>query len=206
MPLNDAGRAACLLGGLTNAIQYVSVHDAIPGDTGTDEVTGGSYARVVVDWHPPAGGAATNDGALTHNMPAGSTAVAYGLWSALSGGTYYGWSPIKPDQYGYGSVDAAGVTADAIQSAAHGLSNGDRVALFGVLGASLPTGLIENTLYYVVQAATDTFKVSLTLGGSPVGITGQGELFWMRCIPETFASAGQLVTADEALVLDATGI
>jgi hypothetical protein len=206
MPLNDAGRGACLLGGLTNVATHVSVHDTIPGDSGTAEVTGGTYARLPVTWNAPALGLATNVGALTHNMPAGSTAVAYGFWSALTAGTYFGWSPLNPTRYGFGGVDAAGVTADAIQAAAHGLVTGKRVLLANVLNVALPTGLAENILYYVVSAATDTFKLSLTSGGASVDITGQGEVFWMQCIPEVFASAGQLVTAAQALVLDLTGI
>lgn len=209
MGLNDNGRNACLTGGLGNAISHVSLHSAIPDATGSDELTGGSYARVAVTWTAAASGVRDNNADLTHQVPAGSTVAAYGFWSALSGGTFYGWAPrtgAGEGAAGFGTVDSAGATADAIQSAGHGLSNGMRVALANVLAESLPAGLAEGTLYWVVQAATDTFEVSLTEGGASVNITGQGELFWQRVVPEAYVSAGTHVTATGALDLNAVVI
>jgi hypothetical protein len=206
VPLNANGRNACLSGGLTDVVTHVSVHDDVPSSSGSNEVTGGTYARVAVTWNAPSGGQVTNDGALSHNMPAGSDAVAFGLWSASTSGTFYGWLPIGSASYGVGTVDTAGITSDAIQSAAHGLEDDDRVLVFSTFAEALPAGLTEDTLYYVVSAATDTFEVSLTSGGSSVGITGQGELVWMSCVPESFGSAGTLVTDDAALVVDANGV
>lgn len=52
----------------------------------------------------------------------------------------------------------------------HGLNNGDYVN-FKTTGA-LPTGLTQNTLYYVVNRATNTFQVSLSLGGSAINTSG----------------------------------
>lgn len=206
MPLNANGRNACLAGGLTDAVDYISVHNAIPNSSGSNEVTGGTYARVAITWNTPASGQATNNGALSHNMPAASSAVALGLWSAVTSGTFYGWLPVGSSSFGFGTVDSAGVTSDAIQSAGHGLSNGARVLLFNTFAGQLPAGLAEDTLYFVVQAATDTFEVSATDGGSSVNVTGQGELFWMVSVPESFGSAGVLTTADDALVVDANGV
>ena len=56
---------------------------------------------------------------------------------------------------------------------AHGLVNGDIVHLNNV-GGVLPTGYTSDTVYHVVQAATDTFKLSLTRGGDPVDGTTDG--------------------------------
>jgi hypothetical protein len=53
---------------------------------------------------------------------------------------------------------------------AHGLSNGETV-MFETTGA-LPTGLLPDTLYYVVNKATNTFQLSLTLGGAAINTTG----------------------------------
>lgn len=209
MPLNDNGRNACLTGGLGNAATHISVHSGIPSDAGSLELTGGTYARVAVAWAAAASGKRDNSGALTHEIPASSTAAAYGLWSALTAGTFYGWLPrngsLADAKMGFFSTDPT-LTNDAVLSAAHGLANTNRVALFNVFAESLPAGLAEGTLYYVVSAATDSFKVSLTEGGAAVDITGLGEGFFMRLTPEVFASAGQLTTAIGALVLDATGI
>jgi hypothetical protein len=75
-----------------------------------------------------------------------------------------------------------------------------------VFAVTLPTGLSEGTIYYVVSSATNTFKVSATLGGSAVDITalGGGEGYWQRVVPEVFASQGQVTVATGALALDAT--
>lgn len=203
MPFNTNGRNAMLSGGLGNAVTHLSVHDAVPDAAGSDEIAGGSYARQAVTWDAPAGGARDNSGTITHEMPGGSTAVAYGYADALAAGAHYGHSLVGSTREGFGCVSAAGVTANSIQSAGHGLSNGNRVAVYNVHAESLPAGLAELVLYFVVGAAADTFQVSLTEGGGAVDITGQGELWWQDCVPETFGSAGQLVADPGELLLDA---
>jgi len=86
------------------------------------------------------------------------------------------------------------------------MSDGDRVILYNVFAETLPTGVTEGVAYFVVSSATDTFKVSLTSGGSVVDITGigGGEFYWQRVVPEVFAAQGQITVAASALVLDAT--
>ena len=80
--------------------------------------------------------------------------------------------------------------------------------LFNVFGTTLATGVSEGTVYFVVNVATDTFKVSTTLGGAAVDLTAVqgGEAYFEKVIPETFASQGQLTIAAGALTLDLTGI
>lgn len=75
--------------------------------------------------------------------------------------------------------NSANFTADAstnvLTSAGHGLENGD-IVNFSTDG-TLPEGLLDyetDTLYYVIEKTTDTFKVSLTSGGSAVDITSAG--------------------------------
>lgn len=68
-------------------------------------------------------------------------------------------------------VDADVSTANnTVNIPDHGLANGD-VVRFTNSDGGLPTGLTSNHPYYVVSAATDTFKVSETSGGSAVDIT-----------------------------------
>lgn len=208
MGLNTNGKNA-LVNGLASVVTHVSVHSAIPDANGSGELTGGTYARVAVTWTSASNGVRDNNAQLDHNIPAGSTAATYGLWSALTVGTFYGYIPrtgTGEGLAGFGTVDSAGVTSDAIQSAAHGLSNGMRVVVHDVVAESLPTGLSEDTIYWVVQAATDTFELSATEGGSSVNITAQGELFWQRIVPEVFASAGVLSAATGAVDLSAAVI
>jgi hypothetical protein len=95
----------------------------------------------------------------------------------------------------YTKVNADGDTI------ATGLVNGDRVR-FSTSG-TIPTGLAETTLYYVVNSITssedvtaanpmNSFQVSTTEGGSAVDITvaGSGQL---SVIKQFDASAGSLV-------------
>ena len=78
-------------------------------------------------------------------------------------------------EYGLNDGQAFTVTAanDTIDIVSHGFSNGQQFVLTNE-GGALPAGLSANTLYYVVSATTNTFKLSLTEGGSAVDITGAG--------------------------------
>lgn len=77
-------------------------------------------------------------------------------------------------KYGLGSGTAFTVTAanDTIDITSHGFSNGDRFILSST--TTLPAGLSAETLYYVVEATTNTFKLSLTVGGAAIDITDAG--------------------------------
>lgn len=54
----------------------------------------------------------------------------------------------------------------------HGLTSGDQIEF--VEDGGLPTGLLEDTTYYVINETATTFQVSLTEGGSAVDFTGNG--------------------------------
>jgi len=62
---------------------------------------------------------------------------------------------------------------DTLTLAAHGLTNGTRVR-FTNSGGALPTGLAVDTDYYVHTATTNTFKVSTTVGGGALNLSGDG--------------------------------
>lgn len=207
IPLNDNGKNACLTGGLGNAITHVSAHTGIPDSTGSNEAAGGSYARQSVSWAAASSGTRSNSGTITFDVNAG-TYYAIGFWSALTTGTHYGWAPINGTTRGFGTVDSTDVSNDTITSNGHGLTTNDAVIIEDVFAESLPTGLAVNTIYYVISTGltTDVFKVSTSVGGAAVNLTGQGELYFQKIVPETFASAGQISIAASALVLDATGI
>lgn len=216
MPLNALGKNKALDGldeSVSGAITHIGVGDVSDPGTGTNyagtEATGGSpaYARQAVTWGAAASGQKSNSGGLTFDVPAGS----YGFllfFNASTGNTntYLGYAPINGTVKGFGSVDSTDVTNNTVTSVAHGLADGDRLQVFNVFAESVPAGLTEGTIYFVVNSATDTFKVSLTSGGAAVDITGAGELFFQKVVPETFASQGQITVAAAALVLDATGI
>jgi hypothetical protein len=215
MPFNIPAKNVMLdsLDESVTQITHIAIFSLSDPGTGTDanavEATGGSpaYARQAVTWGAAAAALKTNTNGLTFDVPAGTYGY-YGFFNAVSGnsGNYRGYAPFGGSVKGFGSVDAAGVTSNTITSAAHGFVNTDRVMLFNVLAESLPTGLTEGTIYFVVGATTDTFQVSLTSGGAAVDITGIGELFQQKVLPEVFVGQGQISLAIGNLTLDLTGM
>lgn len=57
-----------------------------------------------------------------------------------------------------------------VTSTSHGLANGKRV-IFQTTGV-LPTGITANTVYFVVNAAANTFQISATSGGAAIATSG----------------------------------
>jgi hypothetical protein len=214
VPLNQVGQNEALksgTGGVSGAITHIGISTAADPGTGTNmnatEATGGApaYARQAVTWGTAAAGQLSNTNAMTFDVPAGTYAF-FPLMSAVTGNTnnYRGYLPFNGSVKGFGTVDTAGVTSNAIQSAAHGYANADRVLVYNVFAESLPAALVEGTLYFVVGATTDTFQVSLTSGGGAVDITGTGEMYHQKVVPEVFGAQGQITVAAGQLVLDAT--
>jgi hypothetical protein len=77
-------------------------------------------------------------------------------------------------------------------SAGHMLSNGRRSQL-----TAPPAGFNTTTLYYVVNASSNTFQLSTTLGGSPIttagtgsGITVTNNDVWDWCAADPYIGAG----------------
>jgi len=83
---------------------------------------------------------------------------------------------------------------------------GKSIALTVLLRASDERPPHLATWAAVVAATTDTFQVSLTSGGAAVDITGIGEMFHQKVVPEVFAAQGQITVAVGALVLDITAM
>ena len=91
--LSSAGEAAVLTPLITNA--YVSLHTADPGDAGASEVSGNAYARIGPISFSNSGSNPTvssNTAIVTYAAATGSwgTVGYFGLWTALSGGTFQG--------------------------------------------------------------------------------------------------------------------
>ena len=202
-------------GGISGAITHIGLHTSAtePG-TGTNaaagEATGGSpaYARQAVTWGTASAGTLSNTNTLTFDVPAGTYAWLT-FFNAVSGNTnnYRGYAPINGTVSGFAAVDTT-LTNDQFLSPAHGLSDTDRVQLFNTFAGSIPTGITEGTLYFVVNSTTNTFKVSTTSGGAAVDITalGGGEVYFQKVIPETLAGQGQISISAGGLVLDATAM
>lgn len=62
-------------------------------------------------------------------------------------------------------------SGDMVTATGHGLIDGDIVSLKTITGT---TGISLQTIYYVVNATTDTFQLSLTQGGSVIDLVTDG--------------------------------
>jgi len=76
---------------------------------------------------------------------------------------------------GIGNTTAIACTftdsGDLVNKTAHGLDNGTMVSFSTI---TTTTGILTHTLYYVVNATTDTFQVSATLGGAAINLVTNG--------------------------------
>lgn len=75
---------------------YLSLHSADPLTTGANEISGGAYARVAVAWTAASASTVSNTGALSINCPATTTVAYFGVWSAITVGTYYIGGALTP--------------------------------------------------------------------------------------------------------------
>lgn len=99
MGLSTTGKNL-MLDALGAVAVYASLHTADPGTSGTSEVAGGSpaYARKAITWNAAASGNLDNNANPTFDVPAGTTITHFGLWSASSGGTYYGGGSLSASE------------------------------------------------------------------------------------------------------------
>lgn len=105
--LTNAAKNAMLNGAsLAGVVGFVSGHTADPGTTGINEITGGSptYARKAVTWAAAAGGSVATNNSPVFDVPPGTTMAFVGMWSAASGGTFYGsWDVVDEVFAGQGT-------------------------------------------------------------------------------------------------------
>lgn len=145
-------------------ITQMSAHTAFPGGTGASEVSGTGYARVAATFAASAAGVRNLGASASLTIPTGVTVRWLGLWN---GSTFIGYSP----NAGVPKEFIAAPATDTFTCPAHGYVNTNKVVIYG---DTVPAGLIEGTVYYVVNATADTFQVAATPGGSPIDITSAG--------------------------------
>ena len=213
--LTDAGEIAILdeiynggTGTFPTADAYIALHSADPGDTGaSNELTGGGYARQQTPFPGAAAGTLSNTGAITWSVPAGNV-VAWSVWDAVTAGVCYqtGWFNTATPVVGLGICRAADVTANDVQSTAHGLTTDDRVVFEVIEQLTIPAGLVAGTLYFVLAAGltTDAFRVGATSGGAAIDITAVGSTLFRRVLVTNFGGAGSFQVAAGDLDIFAT--
>ena len=89
----------------------------------------------------------------------------------------------KLQVYNYKRVMTADAATNVFTSNAHGMSDGTTV--YVQTGGVLPSGLTTSTVYYVISSTTNTFKLSLTNGGTEIDITtaGTGNQYFYKVTP-----------------------
>ncbi len=143
----------------------------------------GSYARQSIDgdaaWDAPVAGEGgritANTGLIGFPQNTGSaeTMIAAGIFSAITAGSLYFIIGIG----GVAKLCTALNAGDLFTHDAHGFADDDIVRAENVPGVNaLPTGLAENTRYFVANQTATTFTLSDTAGdGSPVVLTSDGQ-------------------------------
>lgn len=90
-----------MLSALIGSAVYASLHNNDPGDNGANEISGGSppYARKSLTWGSPSNGQAAITNQPVFDVPASTTVKYVGLWSASSGGTFYGSADVTDETF-----------------------------------------------------------------------------------------------------------
>lgn len=168
--LTDAARedAATAVG-----VTHLGLANSYPGADGeSNEEAGGSYAR------QPTTPTITATGTIScadgpFNFTVDGTIEWVTAHDDLSAGEPKGILPLGGTELLY-CVDVASNVFDA---PGHGLSDDELVVFY----TSVPAPLTAGTKYWVVNATTNTFQVSATMGGAAIDITAQAsDLFRAR--------------------------
>lgn len=197
MPITPAARNSMLTAiGVTHA----SLHSAFPGNSGANEIAGGSpaYARKAVAFNAASGGARAQSGSALFDVGPGVTVQYVGFWDASSGGNCLSYHPLGNSAAREFIVDIAGTL---LRAPAHGFADSNRVVF---IGDAVPGGLTEGTVYFVRSAATDTFQVALTDGGAAITLSTQAGAACqvVRIVPEIFGSQGTLTLSGSSIGLN----
>jgi len=203
-----AGRDALFAG--TYAPTHIGLIKAITAwRAGTvTEAAYTSYARSAITYGavgnttPTGGRQRANSAAVTFpaNTGVSEDQIAWGEYSASSGGTLYsiGMLDTDPPIFGVGEP-----TGDTISAFAHGLQTDQRVFVLAAPGAVIPTGLSEDTAYFVLASGltADVFKLSTTSGGAAVNVTAGGASMFIPYKAVTVAGGATPSFAIGALVV-----
>jgi hypothetical protein len=181
---------------------YLSAHNS----AGT-EVTGGSYARIVLtcnttNWPAISGSTraitlaiAQNFATATSDWLSDAEVNQLGLYDAPAGGNQLALFPVggtPQNAWGYASTGT-------FTCQAHGYTSGQRIQFQTLANANLPGGISALTTYYVINPTTNTFQVSLTNGGSAVTISADGGVV-------VYSYNGQIVYSGNTFQIQANGL
>lgn len=177
------------------AAPHMALHTADPGETGANEVAGGSYARQPASFGASSGGDIASDTLETFTSMPATTVVAISVFDALSVGNCLVWGWLRSGTDTWVPFISDNPAGDTLTSPNHGMSNNDRVVVTVELMGALPAGLVAGTIYHVVGTTTDTFQLSLTQGGAAVDITADGMGAFQRIQVKTINSGDKFEVA-----------
>ena len=203
----DSYRNTCLtgIGGFLGLIKTITSFRA---GTVTEAAYTGYGTRPAVTWgataatSPVGGRQVANSGVVT--FPASSSAnedqIAWGVWPTATGGTVQAIGFLDTNAPLVGTGDTANLITT---QTAHGLITDERVFVLAAPGAVIPTGLAENTAYFVLASGltTTAFKLSTTSGGAAVTITAGGAALFMPYRAVTVANGATPTVAIGAVVV-----
>lgn len=100
MAYSTLGKNA-MLNALGTLAVYASLHSGDPADNGANEISGGSpaYARKAITWNAASGGSMDDSNVPVFDVPASTTVSWVGLWSVVSGGTFYGAANVTDEVF-----------------------------------------------------------------------------------------------------------
>lgn len=184
---------------------HAALHSAWPTEAGTGaELSGNGYARVSItnnttNWPNFASDQKSNANPINFPTATGNwvEAVAMALWDASTAGNMLMRCWLGPDAPKIFTATAA----DVFTAPGHGLANNDRAAVLATPGATLPTGVSEGTLYWVVGVSGDTFQLSTTQGGGAIDLTAAGSGFVKKVVPKTVLNGETLSFPASSVVI-----
>jgi hypothetical protein len=156
------------------AYTHISFHTAYPGTTGTSEVSGGSYVRPAITVNAGSGGSRLLNASVNSPVPA-CTIPWLGLWNSATFVCAIPNGGATPKNF------MAVPSSDLIYATGHGWADTQKITFFG----TPPSPIVEGDTVFVRDAATDTFKVALTAGGSALNLTTSSSAgCWVIAITE----------------------
>jgi hypothetical protein len=184
---------------------HVGLHSAFPNEAGVGaELSGNGYARAAVtnnvsNWPNYSGGQKTNGNPISFPQASGAwlEAVAFSIWDASTNGNMLARAWLGSDA---GKIFTA-TSADVFTAPGHSLANDDKVAVIAVPGGTLPTGVVEGTIYFAIGVSGDTFSLSATQGGGAINITVAGAGLIKKVVPKTVQTSDILTFPASSLVV-----
>lgn len=100
MGYSVAGKNA-MLNALGALAVFASLHSADPGDSGANELSGGSpaYARKAITWNAASGGSMDDSNVPVFDVPPATTVSFVGFWSAVTAGVFYGSADVTDEVF-----------------------------------------------------------------------------------------------------------